>query len=156
MNTFLVLLLFGTSELEIKDDPNWQALPVAIEEAKAEHKPVLIYIHAPWCGPCLKMEKDVFPEVAPLLERFALAGLDYDDNESAVTASGSTRSPLSWAMHYGAETTPTFVLLAPDGTVVTQLSGYVEARGFSILLAYVATKAYNHVSFEDYAASIQK
>ena len=85
----------------------------------------------------------------------ALAELDYDDNESTVSAFDHTRTPLSWATYFGAETTPTFVLLTPEGAIITQVSGYVEAQGFSLLLAYVVTKAYNHVTFEDYARSVQ-
>ncbi len=135
---------------------DWLSLPEALQQAKATQRPVLVYVSAPWCGPCLKMENEVFAEVKPLLKRFVLAGLDYDDNESSVTAYGNTNSPFGWAMHYGAEATPTFILLTPTGSVVTRASGFIETRGFSLLLAYVATGAYRHTSFEDYAASTQQ
>ena len=133
--------------------PAWQSLPAALEAGRQANAPVLVYIHAPWCGPCLKMEQEVFPEVASLLDRFALGSLNFDDNESAVAVAGRTRTPLGWAMHYGAAATPSFVLLTPAGHVVTTVSGFVEPRGFGLLLAYVSTNAYKHASFEQYVAS---
>lgn len=134
--------------------PAWQSLPAALEAGRHANKPVLVYIHAPWCGPCLKMEQEVFPEVASLLDRFALGALNYDDNESTVAVAGNTRTPLAWATHYGAAATPSFVLLTPAGDVVTTVSGFVESRAFGLLLAYVSTNAYKHASFEQYVASI--
>lgn len=155
MNVLLILLLLSLPDRSTTDNAPWQTLTKAAEQARAESKPVLVYIHAPWCGPCLKMEREVFPEVEVLLKRFALASLDYGDNESSIKAFGSTHSPFEWAIRYGAEATPTFVLLTPTGSVVTRASGFIDTRGFSLLLAYVATRAYNHTSFEDYAATIQ-
>ena len=149
------LFLFALVIASTLDATRWQTLTEAADEARIEHKPVLVYVHAPWCGPCLKMEKEVFPEVEPLLKRFALAELDYDDNESSIAAYGEVQSPFNWAVRYGAEATPTFVLLTSTGSVITRASGFIDIRGFSILLSYVATNAYNHSSFEDYAASVR-
>lgn len=128
----------------------WQALPEALEEAARHQRPVLIYVHAPWCGPCRRMERDVFPQTTPLLDRFALAGLDLDDHEAQVRVGPVTQSPAAWARHFGAEATPAFVLLEPDGTVITRTTGFLDAQSFGLLLAYIATGAYHHVSFEAY------
>ncbi len=155
MTLFLFLFALSTPDGDAINNTEWQTLTRAAEEARAETKPVLVYIHAPWCGPCLKMEKEVFPEVEVLLKRFAQAGLDYGDNESSIKAYGDTHTPFEWAIRYGAEATPTFVLLTPTGSVITRASGFIDIMGFSLLLAYVATGAYNHTSFEDYAATIQ-
>lgn len=154
MKLVLVLLPFLAFSAVIHD-PKWQSLSDAAEVARTENIPLLVYVHAPWCGPCLKMEKDVFPTIAPLMNRFSLAGLDYDDNESLVEAYGNKLSPLEWAIRYGAEATPTFILLTPDGSLITRASGYIDTQGFSLLLSYVATNAYHHTSFEDYVATIQ-
>ena len=155
MNLFLIFLAFSVVDKGSVKDITWLTLTQATEEARMENKPILVYVHAPWCGPCLKMEKEVFPEVEVLLNRFALAELDYDDNETSIKAYGHTSSPIEWAIRYGAEATPTFILLTPSGAVVTRASGFIDTKGFSVLLAYVATKAYNHTSFEEYAASVQ-
>ena len=133
----------------------WLSLTAAVDEALEKEKPILVYVHAPWCGPCLQMERDVFPEVKPLLNRFALAGLNFDDNESLISAFEFARSPFEWATYFKAESTPTFILITPDGSIITRVAGYIDTQEFSVLLAYIATNAYKHSSFEDYATRIK-
>ena len=137
-----------------RKDTSWTYFSTAVKEARNDRKPLLVYVHAPWCGPCLKMEQDVFPEVEPLLNRFTRTALDFDDNESIITAYGKSRSPFAWATHLGATATPSFILLTPDGSIITTTTGFIDARGFSILLSYAATKAYQHATIEEYATSI--
>ena len=156
MNLLLVALMsIGTVGLfadhGATDSLQWQGLPQALEDAARTRRPVLIYVHAPWCGPCRRMERDVFPQTTSLLGRFALARLDFDDHETQIELEGVARSPFAWAHHFGAGTTPSFVLLDTDGSVITRATGFVDVRGFSLLLAYVATGAYRHATFDDYA-----
>lgn len=143
--------LLGISEARAQEAPlTWNRLPEAFRQAQQEEQPVLVYVHAPWCGPCLRMERAVFPEVAPLLRQFARAGLDFDDHESRLAWGGQAQSPFAWARHFGVEATPGFVFLEPDGAVLTRMTGYLDAEAFGLLLAYVATGAYRHASFEEY------
>jgi thioredoxin-related protein len=132
------------------DSVRWQPLPQALAAAAQARQPVLIYVHAPGCGPCRQMERDVFPEVVPLLDRFALAGLDFDDHDTGITVDGLTQSPFAWARHFGADATPAFVLLDADGALITRTTGFLDAASFSLLLAYVATGAHRHTAFDDY------
>ena len=158
MKTMLPLLLILLWTTGSPDDPTrldadslqWQSLPQALEDAAGKQQPILIYVHAPWCGPCLR---DLFPEVAPLLERFALARLDLGNHDPLIEVAGLTQSPAAWARHFGADTTPAFVFLAPDGTIITRVTGFQDVQGFSLLLAYVATGAYRHATLESYAQS---
>lgn len=154
MTLLLVVLLGltgGTDAASVAaDSVRWQPLPQALAAAAQARQPVLIYVHAPWCGPCRRMERDVFPEVAPLLDRFALAGLDADDYDTRIEVDGVTQSPFGWARHFGADATPAFVLLDADGALITRTTGFLDADRFSLLLAYVATGAHRHASFDDY------
>ena len=127
---------------------------LAADVAQAEHRPLLVYVQAPWCGPCAKMEKEVFPEVWPLMKRFARAKVNFDDNESELLAFGERKTPFEWATTFGAEATPTYILLSPDGRVLGSASGFVDAKSFSLILAYVSTNAYQHATFEEYIASV--
>ncbi|MEL6612603.1 MAG: thioredoxin family protein, partial [Bacteroidota bacterium] len=126
------------------EDVTWASLPDAFAEAAATDRPVLVYVHAAWCGPCRQMEAAVFPEVAPLLARFARAELDYADHESHLTLGDHTRSPFAWAQHFGATGTPAFILFEPDGTLITRVQGTQSVDAFALLLAYVATDAYQY------------
>lgn len=154
MALLLVVLLGLTggtgASSALADSVRWQPLPQALAAAAQAGQPVLIYVHAPWCGPCRRMERDVFPDAVPLLRRFALAGLDFDDHDTRIEIDGVTQSPFAWARYFGADATPAFVLLDPDGTVITRTTGFLDADRLSLLLAYVATGAHRHVSFDDY------
>ncbi|MEM8602167.1 MAG: thioredoxin family protein [Bacteroidota bacterium] len=151
----LVIALLAPTSPTAADDVTWASLPDAFAEAAATDRPVLVYVHAAWCGPCRQMETAVFPEVVPLLTRFARAELDYADHESRLAVGEHTRSPFAWAQHFGAVGTPTFVLLEPDGTPITRVRGRQSADAFALLLAYVATDAYQHTDFASYAAQAQ-
>lgn len=132
----------------------WRALPEAIEEASTTQQPVLVYVQAAWCGPCRAMERDVFPEVGPLLGRFALARLDFDDHDTLAPPGSGERSPSDLARDLGAEATPSFILLDSHGVPIIRAAGYQPAREFALLLAYVVSGAYRHASMEDYVRQI--
>lgn len=150
-NILLLLSLWpGSLQAQPASAPSWASLPQAWEAAQAAERPLLLYIHAAWCGPCLQMERDVFPEAAPLLRRFALAKLDFDDHETPLLFEGRTQSPFAWARHFGASAPPAFVLLDADGILLTRTTGALDARSFTLLLAYVATGAHRHTPFEAY------
>jgi len=131
------------------DTLDWGTLPEVLA-THAETRPVLVYVHAPWCGSCRKMEREAFPAATPLLGRFARARLDFDDRDSALTVGGVTKSPFDWARHLGVGATPGFVFLDADGTVITSTTGGMTTESFRYLLAYVATGAYQHGAFEAY------
>jgi len=133
----------------IADTLGWKTLPEVLA-AHADRRPVLVYVHAPWCGPCRKMEREVFPAATPLLRRFARARLDFDDRDSALTVDGVTKSPFDWARHFGIATTPGFVFFDPNGTAITSTTGGMTSESFRYLPAYVATGAHRHESFEAY------
>ena len=96
------------------------------------------------------MERDVFPEVAPLLARFVRTRLDLDDHDTPLELGGVIQSPAAWARHFGAEGTPSFVLIGQEGEPIAGVGGYQPVLGFSLLLAYVATGAYRHADFDTY------
>ena len=133
-------------------DPAWQTLPEALAAARQSGRPVLVYVHARSCGPCRRMERTAFRDagVRALLGRFALARLDLDDHESTLVVGGRRDSPFGWARQIGAEATPSFVFLAPDGTPITRASGYVATERFARLLAFVATGAHRRMDFGAY------
>lgn len=148
----LSAFLLSTAPAQPAPSLTWDSLPDALTQARQETRPVLVYAAAPWCGLCRRMERDVFPAVRPLLDRFARARLNYDDHETRLAISGRMQSPFAWARDLGIDATPGFALLEPDGTRITHVTSYLDAASFSLLLAYVATGAYRHASFEAYAA----
>lgn len=153
---FLVLLVgVGLARGQEPAPLAWLRLDHALEQAKSQNRPILVYVQAAWCGPCRRMEQDVFPAMHPLLERLIRTRIDYDDHERLLHVGQQALSPFDWARHFGVDATPGFVLLAPDGMLIAQSTGYLDPKAFSLFLAYAVTGAYRHTSFKTYAEQTQ-
>ena len=131
-------------------EARWSTLPDALAAAQQDERLVLVYVHAPWCGLCVRMERDVFPAAQPLMDRFALARLDFDDHQTHLEVGGRLQSPFDLARDYGVIAPPTLLILHGDGSLLTRIDGYVDAEVLPLLLAYASTGAYRHASFEAY------
>lgn len=67
MKHFLVLVLTTLSiGLVSAQGLNWEngTWEEILTKAKAQDKVIFLDVYTTWCGPCLKMDKDVFPDVA--------------------------------------------------------------------------------------------
>lgn len=103
------------------------AQPVAVEwltygEALSSGKPILLHFGASYCGPCKRMEREVFTErtVVKHLGRFACVKLDMD------APFGSTTVEQAFRGVTGGNVVPREVLLEP-GTRLPLWSGVVPA-----------------------------
>lgn len=98
----------------------------ALAEARAEGKPLVIDLWAPWCHTCLSMQHTVLkgPEVAALADRFVWLAMDTDRSVNA--------EPLS---RFPPEVWPTFFVVDPrDETIQSRQLGAVDARTFVAFL----------------------
>ena len=144
----LVMLLAASPSAE-----PWQPFEEALATAQADDKKVLVFVEAPWCGWCRKLEKTVFDDaetMATLAAHFTFARLNLDDNEQTHRFKGYRLTSMALAHHLGAETTPTTIFLAPDGEVLTTLATYVEPGEYVKILRYIGTDAYLSQSFEEF------
>lgn len=92
----------------------------ALAKATQEKKAVFVDFYATWCGPCKKMEKQVFtdPKVGEYFnEKFVSLKLDAERPEN---------KPL--AKQYKVEAFPTMTIIAPDGKLISVITGYQEAE----------------------------
>lgn len=113
-------LIAGVCELQAG---GWSNLGFEQTEQQAKQKrlPLLVHFYADWCGPCSRMEQEVFssPEVASQLSTGLLA----------VKVNSDVRRDL--AGRFGVSSLPTDIYIAPDGRV---LSRFVGATGRSTFL----------------------
>ena len=104
-----------------EDKMPWQPnLEAAQQLAARTNRLVLIHFWAPWCQPCMRLERDVFSqaETARALEaNFVLVKLNSDE------APGTTRM-------YGVSSLPTDVIIQPNGRLVSQFQSPPTANQY--------------------------
>ena len=123
----------------------WPSFDEAVTEGKAEGKPILIDIYAPWCGWCARMQEEVYgnPTLAAYVQHnFAYGRLNIDDTMTQHEFMGYvfTSEELGYAL--GASGTPTTVFLNEEGVYITRLAGYTQLEPFGDALRYIAEGAY--------------
>ncbi|GEM_PF-1949044 len=135
-----ILEKIGAS-LEAKPEPekDWSAhlgkLPFTVgyakgmEKAKADKKPVLLFITTTWCGWCKKLAEDTFSneEVVKALSGFTPVLVDGDVDKDACEK-------------FGAEGYPALRFLDAEGTLLGSSDGYSAPEEFLTLLKGVQEK----------------
>jgi len=165
---FLVVLMIGCNssdetarstvdngESDLLQTPmSWPTFDEAISTASQTGQPILIDIYAPWCGWCRKMQQEVYTDrdlVEYVQDHFAYGRLNIDDSTTYHTFQGYTMTSQELGYGLGAEGTPTSVFLTSDGTYIAKCPGYWGKEDFSIALRYVATGAWQNISYEEFA-----
>ncbi|MBI3837775.1 MAG: thioredoxin family protein [Planctomycetia bacterium] len=108
----IVALVAMAASARGQDQLSWRPnLETAQQLAGQTNRLVLVHFWAPWCQPCLRLEKEVFSraETARALNpNFVLVKLNVDE------APGTARL-------YGVSSLPTDVILSPSGRLVAQI-----------------------------------
>lgn len=92
----------------------------ALEEAKAQNKPVFVYARSEYCHWCKKFEEESFTNktiIERLNENFILVSIDVDKQKY------ETRN-------FRVVGTPTEIFLGPNGTEMKRIRGYVDNGTF--------------------------
>lgn len=89
----------------------------AFAEAADTGKPILLYWGAEWCPPCHRLRAGLFMEPA-----FIARTRDF----VAVYLDGDTEGAQRWGDHFAIQGYPTIILLRPDQSEITRLSGGEE------------------------------
>ena len=100
----------------------------AVEAARREGKPLLMYFSAVWCGPCHDMQDSLWsrPDVIEMTSKFVCLHIDVDKDPSS-------------AQHFAADNLPTVSIADPWGTELVRREGYSVPEPFVALLQAMPT-----------------
>lgn len=103
----------------------------AFAEAKEGQKPVLLYWGAKWCPPCNLMKQTLFKDASFIAET---------RNFVPVYLDGDAKGAQLWGEKFGVQGYPTVIVLRPDHTEVTRLSGGSMASSLADVLRLAAKR----------------
>lgn len=110
-----LLLAFGPGHEKVS--LKWEkSFEVALKNAKAAGKPVMIDFWAEWCGWCHRLDQTTYvePRVVKLGEDFVTVKID--------TEAGGKQTAI--AERYDVSQLPTILFLSPQGRVILRVTGF--------------------------------
>lgn len=93
-----------------------------LEKAKQTNKPIFIDVYTSWCGPCKKMNKEIFP--------LAEIGKVYNANFVCYQIDAEKGEGIAIAKKYEVTSYPTYLFIKADGTLFSRALGSMEAEKF--------------------------
>ncbi len=125
-----VLFAASTATCEAQSQGWHAAFEQARTAAESSSQPILIHFHAWYCGPCQRMDRDVFadPQVQQALTD-GIASVKVDVTHEAELAS-----------RCGATSVPRDVVMFPDGSIQTVNVGFAQKQAYLDMLRDIADR----------------
>lgn len=146
--TFLFCLLISFSGYST----NWlNSLEQAQKLALASNRLIVLDFTADWCGPCKKMEREVWydQEVQTAMNNFVPLRLDYD-------------SELSARSKYSVKGIPDIFIINGNGDIVYHHLGYMDKgttiemlKKYSLQTSFLQTESINYYKHPSYVTSLR-
>lgn len=137
---------------------NWYSLEQAQKLASDNGRKVLVYVKADWCSYCKRMEKEVFPdgEVQDRIEQYFYPARVDIESDAPLTYNGQKMTQRIFARRMQAISTPTFLFIGSNGSVLGRQPGFMEKELYMTLLGYVGSDAYRDTEIREYMEKQQE
>lgn len=121
---------------EIENEPDWQPLNIAIDQASNGEKYILVDIFEVGCQWCRKMSREVYPSptIRAILDRDFVSVKINGNSESLITYKGEEMTEKEFAAIMGVTAFPFTVILDNDGNIVNRRRGYMDTQSLSRFL----------------------
>ncbi|WP_164108149.1 MULTISPECIES: thioredoxin family protein [Sphingobacterium] len=134
LTLLFIIPLFVTGQekgINFEHNGNWEKIKA---KAKAENKHIFVDCFTTWCGPCIWMAENVFPQenVGTFFNaNFVNLKLQMDQTKKDTEEVKSWYSEATrFAKDYGVRAYPTFLIFSPNGELVHRMVGGGEAESF--------------------------
>ncbi|HHH52880.1 MAG TPA: DUF255 domain-containing protein [Bacteroidetes bacterium] len=94
----------------------------ALKKAKLENKLIFVDAYTKWCGPCKRMQKNIFPTQK--------AGEFYNKHFINMKIDMESQEGMKWGLTYPVGAYPTFFFITPDGKVSYTHTGGMDIKRF--------------------------
>jgi thioredoxin-related protein len=152
-----VLAQAQVADVKFEQNLSWEQIKA---KAKLEHKYIFVDCFATWCGPCRRMEKEVYPngKVADYLNQNFISlkvQMDTTSSDGLLVRQWYSDAHLL-QKNYSVNEFPGFLFFSPDGAVVTKSIGYKDTTGFLKMLAAALDPHRQYYTFlSNYKAGIK-
>ena len=123
--------LFAQPGVHFESGSTWEQLK---EKAKAENKYLFVDCYASWCGPCNKMDTEVYPDTsvgAYLNNQFISVKVQMDTTKQDDAIKQSWYSDAhALSVNYKINAFPCYLFFTPDGIIVHRGLGYQDPAAF--------------------------
>ncbi|MGF1669390.1 MAG: thioredoxin family protein [Balneolaceae bacterium] len=136
LGVFLYNAFHEVKPRDIENAPEWADLEVALSEASATGRYVLVDIYEAGCQFCKAMDREVYPAPAVrnvLDQKFTVAKIN-GHSDDLVNFLGETMTQKEFAARMGATAYPFIVVLDSEGNVVNTRRGYLDIVSFTRFL----------------------
>lgn len=160
--SLIAVAIIGSALFTLIDDPStapstndslaWHSFDAGFAEAARQQKKLLVDVYTDWCTWCKKMDKEVYTDnriVNLLNESFVVVKLNAESSKK-LTYNGQEFTEREFAAALGVDGYPTTVFFLPDAKPLMRIPGFMEARKFATVLAYIGRDHYLNISYDDF------
>lgn len=132
----------------------WTGFDQAMSRASAEKRFVITDYYTSWCKWCKVMDEKTYtdPGVAEAVSKNFVAVKIDGESQEKLTYQGKEMSQTDLTQLLKVEGFPTTVIMDPQGKVLVQIAGYIDAPNYLKMLEYITSGAYQTKNYDEYRA----